>query len=121
MGARILTVDDSRSFRMLIGHSLKEAGYDVVEAADGEEGLAKLEREEVDLVITDLNMPGIDGIEFIRRLRASESGSDLPVILLTTEEGDELIDEAESAGATGWIVKPFEEEMLLSVVGQLIG
>ena len=120
MGGRIMTVDDSRSFRMLIGHSLRQAGYEVVEAADGEECLAKLEEEAIDLIITDLNMPGMDGIELIGKIRALAPWTETPILLLTTEEGDELIDSAETAGATGWIVKPFEEEMLLSVVGELL-
>ena len=120
MGARIMTVDDSRAFRMMLGENLRRAGYEIVEAADGEEALEKLKESAVDMVITDLTMPEMDGIELVRRIRSRPEYTELPIILLTTESQGDKKEEGRTAGATGWMVKPFEPETLLSVVRGLL-
>ena len=121
MNRTILAVDDSASMRMMLSFTLKESGYRVIEAADGKDGLAKLRDETVDMVITDLNMPNLDGIGLIRGIRANPSSKFTPVIMLTTESQDARKHEARAAGATGWITKPFRPEQLLAVVRKVIG
>ena len=117
----IMTVDDSASVRQMVSFTLKNAGYGVVEAGDGQEALDKLASSSVNMVITDLNMPRIDGIELIRRLRANPSHKFMPIIMLTTESQASKKQEGKSAGATGWIVKPFKPEQLLAVVKKVLG
>ncbi len=121
MSRTILAVDDSASIRMMLSFTLKQNGYRVIEAQDGKDGLAKLKGEEVDMVITDLNMPNLDGIGLIRGIRANPSSKFTPVIMLTTESQDARKHEARAAGATGWITKPFRPEQLLAVVRKVIG
>src|SRR6266702_1266270 len=121
MSRTILAVDDSASIRLMLSFTLKENGYRVIEAQDGKDGLAKLRDEEVDMVITDLNMPNLDGIGLIRGIRANPSSKFTPVIMLTTESQDARKHEARAAGATGWITKPFRPEQLLAVVRKVIG
>ncbi|MEM6487286.1 MAG: response regulator [Pseudomonadota bacterium] len=116
MAATVLTVDDSRSLRAALRETLEEIGHQVLEAEDGLHGLQVLADNAVDLVITDLNMPRLDGIGFIRRVRAEERFAGLPIVMLTTEGQADRMREGKSAGATAWIVKPFNElqiEMLL--------
>ncbi len=120
MAERILIVDDSRALRMLLGHNLRQGGYEVLEAGDGEEALERLGGETVDLVITDFTMPGMNGIELTRRIRALDRCGKLPIVLLTTEDQEDKKKEGQSAGATGWIVKPFEPEQLLSVIREIL-
>lgn len=120
MGKRILTVDDSRTFRMILGMSLRQAGYEVVEVADGESALQAMKGEAVDMVITDLTMPGMDGIELTKKIRALPKGRAIPIILLSTEGQEDVKARGQQAGANGWIVKPFNHEELLGVVRQLI-
>jgi two-component system chemotaxis response regulator CheY len=121
MAERILIVDDSRALRMLLGHNLRQGGYEVLEAGDGEEALERLGGgETVDLVITDFTMPGMNGIELTRRIRALDRCGELPIVLLTTEDQEDKKKEGRSAGATGWIVKPFDPEQLLSVIREML-
>ncbi len=120
MSKVIMTVDDSASVRQMVSFALKEAGYDVVEAEDGQDALGKLEANPVDMVVTDLNMPNLDGIGFIKSVRANPSYKFMPIIMLTTESQDGKKKEGRSAGATGWIVKPFKPEQLLAVVKKVL-
>ncbi len=123
MSRRIMTVDDSASVRMMVSFSLKQAGYEVVEAHDGMDALDKLnnESETVHMVIADINMPGIDGIELIGKLRADPKNKFIPIIMLTTESQEAMKQKGRKAGATGWIVKPFKPEQLLAVVKRVLG
>ncbi len=118
--ATILTVDDSPSIRQMIKLVLGPAGHNVIEASDGAEGLEKAKSSRMDLVITDLNMPVMNGLDLIRALRKLPSLTGLPIVFLTTESNDTIKQEAKSAGATGWITKPFKPEQLLAVVGKLV-
>ncbi len=121
MGRRILTVDDSASIRQVVGFTLKGAGYEVVEAVDGKDALAKVAAGPVHMVITDLNMPNLDGLGLIRALRATPAHKFTPIVMLTTESQDAKKQEGRAAGATGWIVKPFKPEQLLGVVKKVLG
>jgi two-component system chemotaxis response regulator CheY len=116
----ILTVDDSPSIRQMIKVTLGPAGHNVVEAGDGAQGLEKLKSNKFDLVITDLNMPVMNGLEFIKALRALPGFVGLPIVFLTTESNEATKAEAKKAGATGWITKPFKQEQLLAVVSKLV-
>jgi two-component system chemotaxis response regulator CheY len=117
----ILAVDDSRSLRQMVSFSLKSAGYGVTEAADGVEALELAQRQQFDLVLTDQNMPNMDGLTLIQRLRQMPNFKRTPILMLTTESGDEMKSKGRAAGATGWIVKPFDPERLLAVVKKVIG
>jgi two-component system chemotaxis response regulator CheY len=121
MAKTILSVDDSNSIRQMVAFTLKGAGYEVIEAADGQEGLDKAKTKTVDLVLTDQNMPRMDGITLIKTLRAMPSYKSVPILMLTTESGDAMKSEGKAAGATGWIVKPFDPAKLLEVVKKVIG
>ena len=116
MSKKILAVDDSKTMRDMICFTLRGAGYDVVEANDGEDALGKLGDSSVNLVITDINMPRLDGIGLIKKLRADPSYKSTPILVLTTESEGSKKDEGRQAGATGWIVKPFDPDQLLKVV-----
>ncbi|MCA0400628.1 MAG: response regulator [Proteobacteria bacterium] len=116
MPKRILTVDDSKTMRDMVSYTLKSAGFEVVEAEDGVHALKVVERAPVDLVITDINMPNMDGVTLIRRLRALGAFRSTPILILTTEGGEDKKAEGRAAGATGWIVKPFVPDKLLQVV-----
>lgn len=117
---KILAVDDSVTMRHLVTLSLRQAGYEVVEATDGLEALAKLEATRFDLVITDLHMPGLDGTGLIRRVRALSSYRFTPILMLTTESDASRKAEGQAAGATGWIIKPFQPDQLLKVVKRVL-
>ena len=119
MGTTIMTVDDSASVRQMVSFTLKDAGYDVIEAEDGKDALGKL-KGEVGMIITDLNMPNMDGIELIRKVRAQAAYKFIPIVMLTTESQAGKKQEGKSAGATGWIVKPFKPEQLMAVVRKLL-
>jgi len=119
--ARILAVDDSAAMRQIVGVTLKGAGYEVVSAEDGQEALEFARRETVDLVITDVNMPRMDGISLVRELRQLASYRLIPLLVLTTEASTEKKLEGKSAGATGWVVKPFNPERLLATVAKVLG
>lgn len=121
MSKVIMTVDDSTSVRQMVGFALKSAGYDVLEACDGKDALAKLGGAKVDMIITDLNMPNMNGIELIRSVRATAAHKFVPIVLLTTESQAEKKQEGKAAGATGWIIKPFKPEQLTAVVKKLLG
>ena len=116
MSMKILTVDNSRTMRDMLRLALTGAGFDVVQAVDGADGLNVLERESPDLVITDINMPKMDGFGFIMGARSIERFRVLPILVLTTESDAEKKQRARSAGATGWIVKPFDPVKLVDVV-----
>lgn len=116
----ILVVDDSSSIRCGMRFMLEGAGYRVIEAGDGEQALTKLDKS-VNMVLTDLNMPRMNGIDLVKRIRGGALGRGLPVILVTTESQDEKKKEGKAAGATGWIVKPFKPEQLLAVVKKVLG
>lgn len=120
MSKTIMTVDDSPSIRQMVSFTLKEAGYDVIEAADGKDALAKLSEGPVHMVIADLNMPNLDGIELIREIRANPALRFIPIIMLTTESQERKKQEGRQAGATGWIVKPFKPEQLIAVVKKVL-
>jgi two-component system chemotaxis response regulator CheY len=120
MNKTILIADDSESIRELVEMTLRQAGYDVIKTIDGEHALQFMHGQQIHLVITDLNMPKIDGIQLIREIRKNEQYTALPVLLLTTESQASKKEEAKQAGATGWIVKPFVPEKLLSVVQKVI-
>jgi len=113
---RILTVDDSASMRALLNHALSSQGFDVAQAEDGEVALEWLALNEVDVVITDINMPRLDGFGLIEKLRQGNRHRDRPILVLTTESSEEKKARARSAGATGWIVKPFDPEKLVAAV-----
>ena len=121
MGKRIMTVDDSASIRQMVSFTLKEAGYEVAEAVDGRDALNKLSGAPVHMVITDLNMPNLDGIGLIKELRKDAVHRFVPIVMLTTESQDSKKQEGKAVGATGWIVKPFTTQQLLAVVKRLIG
>ena len=121
MNKTILTVDDSSSIRQVVSFTLKEAGYNVIEAADGQDALRKINGMQLHMVVTDLNMPNLDGIGLIRKLRADPVNRFIPIIMLTTESQNEKKLEGKAAGATGWIVKPFKPEQLLAVVKKVLG
>lgn len=116
----IMTVDDSASVRQMVSFTLRKAGYDVVEATDGKDGLDKAGQKKMDLIITDLNMPNMDGIQMIGSLRKVTSYSFTPILMLTTESQPEKKDAGRKAGATGWIVKPFNQDQLLAAIQKLI-
>jgi len=119
--ASILAVDDSSSMRQMVAFTLKGAGHQVVEAADGQEALNRAKSQKFDLVITDVNMPVMDGITFIRQLRGEPSYKFTPMLMLTTESSMDKKAEGKAAGATGWIVKPFNPDQLLNTVKKVLG
>jgi two-component system chemotaxis response regulator CheY len=115
-----LIVDDSVTIRQMVAYTLKQAGFAVVEAVDGQDGLERLESGRVDLIVTDLNMPRMDGIGFIRGVRARAASKYTPVLMLTTESQESKRQEGQAAGATAWIVKPFNPDRLLQVIGKVL-
>ena len=117
---RVLTVDDSRTILAMLHHTLSNAGFEVLQAEDGQQGLDVLMRESVDVVITDINMPVMDGIEFIRHVRATGNHQSLPILILTTETSQDKRELGKAAGGTGWIVKPFDPEKLISVIHRVV-
>jgi len=119
MPKKIITVDDAMTMRKMVAFTLQDAGHQVLEAADGVAALALLRNERVDLVISDVNMPNMDGITLTKRLRELNHLKTTPIILLTTESAPEVKAQGRAAGATGWIVKPFRPEQLLALVQKL--
>ncbi|WP_394730333.1 response regulator [Altererythrobacter sp. GH1-8] len=117
---RILTVDDSPSMRALLLHALSAEGFEVAQAEDGQDALVWLASNEVDLVITDINMPRLDGFGLIEQLRAGSRHADRPILVLTTESSEEKKKRARDAGATGWIVKPFDAQKLATAVRRVM-
>jgi two-component system, chemotaxis family, chemotaxis protein CheY len=116
----VLVVDDSTSMRQMVTFTLKEAGFDVIEGSNGQEALTRVQGKTVNLVLTDLNMPVMDGMTLIRELRAKPEFKFTPILMLTTESQQEKKLEGKAAGATGWIVKPFQPEQLLQVIGKVV-
>lgn len=116
----ILTVDDSASLRQMLGVVLRGEGYEVVEAVDGVDALSKLNGRELNLVLTDVNMPNMDGLEFTRRVRAMPQYRFVPIVLLTTESAPEKKLLGKAAGATAWIIKPFNPDQLVAVVKKVM-
>lgn len=116
----VLVVDDAMTMRKMVSFTLRGSGYQTVEAGDGVDALTMLGAHMVDLIITDVNMPRMNGIEFTRQARAVLKGRPVPILILTTESELEKKNQARAAGATGWIVKPFQQEQLLSVVARVL-
>jgi two-component system, chemotaxis family, chemotaxis protein CheY len=121
MSKRALAVDDSKTMRDMVSFTLKGAGFEVIEAEDGKQALERVAGQQVDVVITDLNMPNMNGFELIRALRADATFKFTPILMLTTEGNDDKKQEGKAAGATGWIVKPFSPEKLIGVVRKVTG
>ncbi len=121
MSATLLIVDDSTSMRQMVAFALTGGGYSVVEAEDGIAALDAAKAQKFDAVITDVNMPRMDGIELIRQLRALPNYEFTPLLMLTTESGTDRKSEGRAAGATGWLVKPFDPEQLLATVRKVLG
>ena len=120
MGHSILTVDDSSTMRQMIAFILQREGFTVLEAGDGLEALERIQGQSIDLVITDINMPNMDGLTLIQRLRALPAFKGTPILILTTESAGDMKQKGRDAGATGWIVKPFSPEKLLEVVAKVL-
>lgn len=117
----ILAVDDSTSMRRMVAETLKQAGYDVIEAEDGKVALEKARDMRVNLVVTDVNMPNMDGLTLVRELRGLPDYRFTPILVLTTESSQEKKQQGRAAGATGWIVKPFNPDTLLATIRKVIG
>ena len=120
MAKVILTVDDSPSIRQMVLYTLRNAGYDVLEACDGEDGAQMMAKHAVDLVLTDQNMPRLDGLGLIRRIRSNADWARVPILMLTTESSDTMKAQGRAAGATGWLVKPFDPRKLIEVVRKVL-
>ncbi len=120
MAKTIMTADDSTSMRQMVSFTLKQAGYEVVEAEDGKDALTKMTAAPVDMLITDLNMPNMNGLELIREVRNLKEYKFIPIVMLTTESESGKKLEGKKAGATGWIVKPFKPPQLVSVVKKVL-
>ncbi|MCF8473863.1 MAG: response regulator [Emcibacter sp.] len=121
MSKTALTIDDSKTMRDMVSFTLKNAGFMVTEAENGQLGLDKINGSSFDVIITDVNMPVMDGITFTREARKRSEAKTTPILILTTESGADIKNEGRNAGATGWIVKPFNPEKLLQVVEKVCG
>ena len=120
MAKTILIVDDSNSFRQVVGLALKDAGYDVIQACDGKDALGKLDGKKINLIISDVNMPIMDGLSFVKAARQIAAYKYTPIIMLTTESGDDKKAEGKAAGVRAWVIKPFQPPVLLDAVSKLI-
>ena len=121
MGKLIMTADDSASVRQMVAFTLKQNGYDVIEAVDGQDALDKLTTQRVDMLLTDLNMPNMDGIGLIKGVRSATPNKFIPIVMLTTESQASKKAEGKAAGPPGWIVKPFKPEQLIAVIKKVLG
>lgn len=121
MAKVILTVDDSPSIRQMVGFTLRSAGYEVADAPDAPTALSKARANHYDLVLTDINMPGMDGFALTQALRALPDYRSTPILVLTTESSDEMKQKGRASGATGWLVKPFDPQKLIELVRKVIG
>jgi len=121
MAKKILIVDDSKAIRQSIRFVLEQNEYQVLDAEDGLDALEKLENETVDLIITDVNMPNMNGIELIQEVRGKDNFKFVPILVLTTESQNSVMEKGKAAGATGWIVKPFSTDKLLAAVRKVVG
>ncbi|MEE9493871.1 MAG: response regulator [Gammaproteobacteria bacterium] len=119
--ATILAVDDSNSMRQMVSFTLKQAGHEVIEAADGVEALSAVKGKSINLVLSDVNMPNMDGLTLVKELRQLPDFKYTPILMLTTEAGANKKQEGKAAGATGWLVKPFNPEQLLSTINRVLG
>ncbi|RZI81580.1 MAG: response regulator [Rubrivivax sp.] len=120
MAKTIMIVDDSASLRVVVGIALKGAGYDVIEGCDGKDALSKLNGQKVHLIVSDVNMPNMDGITFVKAVKQMASYKFTPIVMLTTESQDSKKKEGQEAGAKAWVLKPFKPEQLLGVVQKLV-
>ncbi len=120
MSKTVMIVDDSASLRQVVGIALRGAGYDVIEASDGKDAISKLTGQKVHLIISDVNMPNMDGITFVKNVKQMPSYKFTPVIMLTTESQDGKKQEGQAAGAKAWVVKPFQPAQLLAAASKLI-
>ncbi|MFZ1767404.1 MAG: response regulator [Candidatus Nitrotoga sp.] len=120
MGKAILIVDDSASVRQVVGIALKGAGYDVIEGCDGKDALTKLNGQKIHLIISDVNMPNMDGITFVKEVKKLANYKFTPIIMLTTESQEGKKQEGQAAGAKAWVVKPFQPAQMLTAVAKLI-
>jgi two-component system chemotaxis response regulator CheY len=120
MAKTVLILDDSAAIRQMVAFTLKTEGYTVVEAADGVDGLAKANAHNIDLVLSDQNMPNMDGITFVKSLRAIPKYATTPILMLTTVHNEDQKAQGKEAGATGWLVKPFDPHRLLEIVGKFL-
>mgnify|MGYP003501230091 CR=1 FL=1 len=116
----IMTVDDTTSMRQMVSFTLTDSGHKVVEARDGEEALEMAKKDKIDAFIVDINMPKMDGISLVKELRALPSYKFVPILMLTTESQDSTRQEGKAAGATGWLVKPFNPEQLVTIVEKVL-
>jgi len=121
MSKTILIVDDSSSVRSVVGIALKGAGYDVIEACDGKDALSKMTGQKIHLIVSDVNMPNMDGITLVKEIKKLASYKFTPICMLTTEAGESKMQEGKAAGAKAWIIKPFQPPKLLDVVSKLLG
>ena len=121
MGKSILAIDDSASIRQMVNFTLKSSGYEVTEAVDGMDGLEKAKSKTFNLILTDQNMPRMDGLTLIKNLRALPQYKSVPILMLTTESSDAMKQQGRTVGATGWLVKPFDPQKLIEVVKKVIG
>ena len=121
MSKTILAVDDSASIRQMVAFTLKSSGYEVVEAVDGMDGLEKAKAKSFNLILTDQNMPRMDGLTLIKNLRAMAQYKAVPILMLTTESSDAMKAQGKASGATGWLVKPFDPQKLVEVVKKVMG
>lgn len=120
MSKTILIVDDSASLRQVISIALKGAGYEVLEGSDGQDGLTKLDGRKINLIISDVNMPNMDGLSMVKKIKQMPNYKFTPIIMLTTEAGDSLKSEGKSAGVKAWMVKPFKPDQMLTAVSKLV-
>ena len=121
MAKTILAIDDSASIRQMVAFTLKSSGYEVVEAVDGMDGLDKAKTKSYNLILTDQNMPRMDGLTLIKNLRALPQYKTVPILMLTTESSGAMKQQGRAVGATGWLVKPFDPQKLIEVVKKVIG
>lgn len=120
MAKKVLIVDDAASIRQMVSITLRGAGYEVIEARDGQDALSKLEGQRVHLMISDLNMPNMDGLTFLKTVKSRSEHKFTPVIMLTTESAEDKKRQGQTAGAKAWMVKPFQPQQLLSAVNKLV-
>ncbi|MBF0537601.1 MAG: response regulator [Nitrospirae bacterium] len=120
MKKTIMIADDSPSIRQIVKMALGEAGYNVIEACDGADALSKIEGATIHMVLVDLNMPKVDGLDVIKGIRANPAHRFVPIVMITTESSVSKRQEGRACGATGWIIKPFKQEQLLSIVKKLV-
>jgi two-component system chemotaxis response regulator CheY len=120
MAKTIMVVDDSASIRQVVGIALKGEGYDVIDASDGQDALRKMTGQKIHLIISDVNMPNMDGITFLKKVKEHPAYKFTPVIMLTTEAGQDKMAEGRAAGAKAWVVKPFQPPQMLAAVAKLV-